>query len=130
METRIVVPYGLELWQYITNEKHQPKGRTMNTTNTRKFSALVDELGYKLLAIEFAYELNDKELEDTLNTIADNWNMEFTEDNTGLIHVSNDEDEEEDYTYSDEDEPSWNELMQDNYPSCEDGTIFDTPSGF
>lgn len=102
----------------------------MNTTNTRKFSALVDELGYKLLAIEFAYELNDKELGDTLNTIADNWNMEFTEDNTGLIHVSNDEDEEEDYTYSDEDEPSWNELMQDNYPSCEDGTIFDTPSGF
>lgn len=102
----------------------------MNTTNTRKFSALVDELGYKLLAIEFAYELNDKELGDTLNTIADNWNMEFTDDNTGLIHVSNDEDEEEDYTYSDDDEPSWKELMQDNYQSCEDGTIFDTPSGF
>lgn len=47
----------------------------MNTTNTRKFSALINELGYKLLAIEFAYELNDKGLEDTLNTIADNWNM-------------------------------------------------------
>lgn len=96
MEIRIVVLYDLELWQYITNDKHQPKGRTMNETNTRKFSALIDELGYKLLAIEFAYELNDKELEDTLNTIADNWNMEFTEDNTGLIHVSNYEDEEED----------------------------------
>lgn len=68
----------------------------MNETNTRKFSALVNELGYKLLAIEFAYELNDKELGDTLNTIADNWNMEFTEDNTGLVHVSNYEDEEED----------------------------------
>ena len=40
-----------------------------------------------------------------------------------------DEDEEEDYTYS-EDEPSWTELMQDYYPSCDDGTIFDTPSGF
>lgn len=130
METCIVVLYGLELWQYITNDKHQPKGRTMNTTNTRKFSALIDELGYKLLAIEFAYELNDKELEDTLNTIADNWNMKFTEDNTGLIHVSNYEDEEEDYTYSDEGEPSWTELMQDNYPSDENGKIFDTPSGF
>lgn len=102
----------------------------MNETNTRKFSALVDELGYKLLAIEFAYELNDKELGDTLNTIADNWNMEFTEDNTGLIHVSNYEDEEEDYIYSDEGEPSWTELMQDNYPSDENGKIFDTTSGF
>lgn len=101
----------------------------MNETNTRKFSALVDELGYKLLAIEFAYELNDNELADTLNTIADNWNMKFTEDNTGLIHVSNYEDEEEDYTYN-EDEPSWTELMQDNYPSDENGKIFDTPSGF
>ena len=102
----------------------------MNTTNTRKFSALVDELGYKLLAIEFAYNLDDDELTDTLNTIADNWNMEFTEDNTGLIHVSSCEDDDDDYTYSDEDEPSWKELMQDNYPSCEDGTIFDTMSGF
>ena len=129
MEIRIVVLYDLELWQYITNDKHQPKGRTMNETNTRKFSALIDELGYKLLAIEFAYELNDKELEDTLNTIADNWNMEFTEDNTGLIHVSNYEDEEEDYTYSD-DEPSWQELMQDRYPTCDDGTVFSTMSGF
>ena len=101
----------------------------MNTTNTRKFSALINELGYKLLAIEFAYELNDKELGDTLNTIADNWNMEFTEDNTGLIHVSNYDDEDDDYMYSD-DAPSWQELMQDNYPSDENGKIFDTPSGF
>ena len=101
----------------------------MNKTNTRKFSALVDELGYKLLAIEFAYNLDDNELADTLNTIADNWGMEFNEDNTELIHVSKDEDEEEDYTYS-EDEPSWTELMQDYYPSDENGKIFDTPSGF
>lgn len=101
----------------------------MNTTNTRKFSALIDELGYKLLAIELAYELDDDELADTLNTIADNWNMEFTEDNTGLIHVSNYEDGEEDYTYSD-DEPSYKELMQDYYPSDENGKIFDTESGF
>lgn len=129
MKTCIVVLSGLELWQYITNERHQSKGRAMNETNTRKFSALVDELGYKLLAIEFAYELNDNELADTLNTIADNWNMEFTEDNTGLIHVSNYEDEEEDYTYS-EDEPSWTELMQDYYPSDENGKVFDTESGF
>lgn len=55
--------------------------------------------------------------------------MEFTEDNTGLIHVSNYEDEEEDYTYS-EDEPSWTELMQDYYPSDENGKVFDTESGF
>lgn len=129
MEIRIVVLYGLELWQYITNDKHQPKGRTMNDMNTRKFSALIDELGYKLLAIEFAYELNDDELRDTLNTIADNWGMEFTEDNTGLIHVSKDDDLEEDYTYSN-DEPSWKELMQDRYPTCDDGTVFSTMSGF
>lgn len=102
----------------------------MNETNTRKFSALADELGYKLLAIEFAYNLDDDELADTLNTIADNWNMEFTEDNTGLIHVSNDEDEEEYYNYSDENEPSWTELMKDRYPSDQNGKIFDTESGF
>lgn len=102
----------------------------MNETNTRKFSALVDELGYKLLAIELVYKLNDDELKDTFNTIADNWNMEFTEDNTGLVYVSNDDDEEEDYTYSDEDAPSWEEQMQDRYPTCDDGTVFDTPSGF
>lgn len=101
----------------------------MNETNTRKFSVLIDELGYKLLAIEFAYNLDDDELADTLNTIADNWNMEFTEDNTELIHVSNDEDDDEDYTYS-EDEPSWKELMQDYYPSDESGKVFDTESGF
>lgn len=101
----------------------------MNETNTRKFSALVDELGYKLLAIEFAYKLDDDELADMLNTIADNWHMEFTEDNTGLIYVSNDEDEDEDYMYSDEDEPSWKELMQDRYPTCDDGTVFSTMSG-
>lgn len=101
----------------------------MNETNTRKFSALVDELGYKLFAIELVYKLDDNELADTLNAIADNWGMEFTEDNTELIHVSKDEDEEEDYTYS-EDEPSWTELMQDYYPSDENGKIFDTTSGF
>lgn len=129
MYTCIVMLSGAGLWQYIANERHQPKGRTMNTTNTRKFSALIDELGYKLLAIELAYELDDDELADTLNTIADNWNMEFTEDNTGLIHVSNYEDGEEDYTYSD-DETSYKELMQDYYPSDENGKIFDTESGF
>lgn len=101
----------------------------MNEMNTRKFSALVDELGYKLLAIELVYKLNDNELADTFNAIADNWGMEFTEDNTELIHVSKDEDEEEDYTYS-EDEPSWTELMQDYYPSDENGNVFDTESGF
>lgn len=83
------------------------------------------------------HKLNDKGLTDTFNTIADNWNMEFTEDNTGLIHVSDYEDVEEDYTYSEdepytysEDEPSWTELMQDYYLSDENGKVFDTESGF
>lgn len=34
----------------------------------------------------------------------------------------------DDFAY--DDEPSWAEQMQDRYPSCEDGTVFDTPSGF
>lgn len=102
----------------------------MNKTNTNKFSALVDELGYKLLAIELVYKLNDDELRDTLNTIADNWGMEFTEDNTELVYINKDEDEEDDdYMYSD-DAPSWKELIQDNYPTCDDGTVFSTMSGF
>lgn len=102
----------------------------MNTTNTRKFSALVDELGYKLLAIELAYKLDDDELEDIFDTIADNWNMMFIDDGSELLYIGTEDCEEEDYTYSDEDEPSWTELMQDNYPSDENGKIFDTPSGF
>ena len=56
--------------------------------------------------------------------------MEFTEDNTELVYISKDEDEyEEDYTY-DDDAPSWKELMQDRYPTCDDGTVFSTMSGF
>lgn len=103
----------------------------MNKTNTNKFSALVDEFGYKLLLVELVYKLDDDTLRDTFNVIADNWNMEFNEDNTELIHINRDDSEEDDdYTYSDDDMPSWQELMQDYYPSCEDGTIFDTPSGF
>ena len=130
MQACIVVLYGAEVWYLITNERHQPKGRTMNETNTRKFSALVEEFGYKLLAVELVYKLDDDTLRDTFNTIADNWGMEFTEDNTGLIHVSNDEEDcEDDYTYSD-DAPSWKELMQDRYPTCDDGTVFSTMSGF
>lgn len=106
----------------------------MNRTNTDKFSALVNEFGYKLLAIELVYKLDDDTLRDTFNTIADNWDMEFTEDNTELIHINKDDGTEDysddDYTYSDEDEPSWKELMQDRYPTCDDGTVFSTPSGF
>lgn len=105
----------------------------MNKTNTSKFSALVDEFGYKLLLVELVYKLDDYELEDIFDTIADNWNMEFTEDNTELIHINKDDSTEDysddDYTY-DDDAPSWQELMQDYYQSCEDGTVFDTPSGF
>lgn len=36
----------------------------------------------------------------------------------------------DDFIYVDDSEPSWAEQMQDRYPSCEDGTVFDTPSGF
>lgn len=43
--------------------------------------------------------------------------------------ISNYDDEDEDYTYND-DEPSWKELMQDYYPSDESGKVFDTESGF
>ena len=32
--------------------------------------------------------------------------------------------------YEDEDAPSWTELMQDYYPTTEDGKVFDTESGF
>lgn len=106
----------------------------MNKTNTRKFSALVNEFGYKLLLVELVYKLDDDTLRDTFNVIADNWDMEFTEDNTELIHIDKDENEEDysddDYTYSDDDAPSWKELMQDNYPTCDDGTVFSTMSGF
>lgn len=102
----------------------------MNKTNTNKFSALVDEFGYKLLLVELVYKLDDDTLRDTFNVIADNWDMEFTEDNTELVYISKDEDEyEEDYTY-DDDAPSWKELMQDRYPTCDDGTVFSTMSGF
>lgn len=105
----------------------------MNETNTRKFSALVDELGYKLLAIELVYKLDDDTLRDTFNTIADNWCMEFTEDNTELVYINKDDSTEDysddDYTY-DDDATSWQELMQDYYPSDENGKVFDTESGF
>ena len=99
----------------------------MNNTNRDKFSALVEEFGYKLLAIELVYKLDDDTLRDTFNTIADNWGMEFTEDNTGLVYVGKDNDTED---YSDDDMPSWKELMQDRYPTCDDGTVFSTESGF
>lgn len=115
---------GAEVWYLITRDKHQTKGRTMNKTNTSKFSALVDEFGYKLLLVELVYKLDDDELENIFDTIADNWDMMFIEDGTELLHLDSEED------YSDDDCPSWREQMQDNYPSCDDGTIFDTPSGF
>nr|DAZ82142.1 MAG TPA: hypothetical protein [Caudoviricetes sp.] len=105
----------------------------MNKTNTNKFSALVDEFGYKLLLVELVYKLDDDTLRDTFNVIADNWDMEFTKDNTELVYINKDENEEDcedDYTYSDDDEPSWKELMQDRYPTYDDGTVFSTMSGF
>lgn len=101
----------------------------MNKTNTSKFSALVDEFGYKLLLVELVYKLDDDELENIFDTIADNWNMMFTEDSGELFHLDGEDYSDDDYTY-DDDAPSWEEQMQDNYPSDENGKIFDTTSGF
>lgn len=36
----------------------------------------------------------------------------------------------DDFVYIDDDVPSWKELMQDRYPTCDDGTVFSTMSGF
>lgn len=81
------------------------------------FEEMLDKMGAEKLLEDLAFALSDKELEDNMRFIAQMNDIELDED--ALL----DELEEED-------EPSWQELMQDYYPSCEDGTIFDTPSGF
>lgn len=81
------------------------------------FEEMLDKMGAEKLLEDLAFALSDNELEDNMRFIA------------RMNDIELDEDEEEDYTYS-EDEPSWNELMQDYYPSDENGKVFDTESGF
>lgn len=81
------------------------------------FEEMLDKMGAEKLLEDLAFALSDDELEDNMRFIA------------RMNDIELDEDEEEDYTYS-EDESSWAELMQDYYPSDENGKIFDTPSGF
>lgn len=85
------------------------------------FEEMLDKMGAEKLLEELAFALSDKELEDNMRFIAQMNDIELDED--ALL----DELEEE---LDEEDEPSWTELMQDNYPSDENGKIFDTPSGF
>lgn len=85
------------------------------------FEEMLDKMGAEKLLEDLAFALSDKELEDNMRFIAQMNDIELDED--ALL----DELEEE---LEEEDEPSWTELMQDNYPSDENGKIFDTPSGF
>lgn len=85
------------------------------------FEEMLDKMGAEKLLEDLAFALSDKELEDNMRFIAQMNDIELDED--ALL----DELEEE---LDEEDEPSWTELMQDRYPSDENGKIFDTPSGF
>lgn len=85
------------------------------------FEEMVDKMGAEKLLEDLSFALSDKELEDNMRFIAQMNDIELDED--ALL----DELEEE---LDKEDEPSWTELMQDRYPSDENGKIFDTPSGF
>ena len=90
----------------------------MSYDNRKKFLALANEISETNLLYGIADRMGDNELEIILESIADEWDMMFIEDGTELLHLDED------------DCPSWQELMQDNYPSDENGKIFDTPSGF
>lgn len=90
------------------------------------FEEMLDKMGAEKLLEDLAFALSDKELEENMRFIAQMNDIELDEDEEEL---DEDEDEEEDYTYGD-DEPSWTELMQDYYPSDENGKVFDTESGF
>ena len=85
------------------------------------FEEMLDKMGAEKLLEDLAFALSDKELEDNMRFIAQMNGIELDED--ALL----DEDEEE---LDEEDEPSWKELMQDRYPTCDDGTVFSTMSGF
>lgn len=85
------------------------------------FEEMLDKMGAEKLLEDLAFALSDKELEDNMRFIAQMNGIELDED--ALL----DELEEE---LDEEDEPSWKELMQDRYPTCDDGTVFSTMSGF
>ena len=86
------------------------------------FEEMLDKMGAEKLLEDLAFALSDKELEENMRFIAQMNDIELDEDT--LLEELEDELDE------DEDEPSWTELMQDNYPSDENGKIFDTTSGF
>lgn len=90
----------------------------MNDTNKKKLTMLANKLGRQALLTELASMIDNDELENMLDGIADDCNMMFTEDGNELL------------TFDTEEIISWQELMQDRYPSDENGKIFDTPSGF
>lgn len=85
------------------------------------FEEMLDKMGAEKLLEELAFALSDKELGENMRFIAQMNDIELDKD--ALL----DELEEE---LDEEDEPSWTKLMQDRYPSDENGKIFDTPSGF
>lgn len=86
------------------------------------FEEMLDKMGAEKLLEDLAFALSDKELEENMRFIAQMNDIELDDD--VLLEELEDELDE------DEDEPSWTEIMQDNYPSDENGKIFDTPSGF
>lgn len=88
------------------------------------FEEMLDKMGAEKLLEDLAFALSDKELEENMRFIAQMNDIEL-DDDVLLEELEDELDEDED-----EDEPSWTEIMQDNYPSDENGKIFDTPSGF
>ena len=78
------------------------------------FEEMLDKMGAEKLLENLALALSDKELEENMSFIAQMNDIELDEDTL----------------LDDDDEPSWQELMLDCYPSDENGKIFDTPSGF
>lgn len=91
METCIVVLYDVELWQYITNERHTRKVAQMNGWNL--FEEMVDKMGAENLLEDLAFALSDKELEDNMRFIARMNDIELDEDEL-LDELDEDEDEE------------------------------------
>lgn len=81
------------------------------------FEEMLDKMGAEKLLEDLAFALSDKELEENMRFIAQMNDIELDED--ALLDE-----------FDDDDAPSWKEQMQDNYPSDENGKIFDTPSGF
>lgn len=81
------------------------------------FEEMLDKMGAEKLLEDLAFALSDKELEENMRFIAQMNDIELDEDT--LLDE-----------FDDDEAPSWREQMQDNYPTCDDGTVFSTMSGF